>query len=226
MVRTRAPARTAFAVLQWAVVGIALFIAAPGFTIAAEKTSVLDAYLQGMTTWSARFSQTVVDARGKSAGAGRGRLIILRPGKFRWESAPEGTSDAVQWLIADGRNLWFYDRDLQQATVKPLQQTLPQSPAMLLAGGADLRRAFRLQPDGKRDGLDWVRVLPRDAQSDFREARFGFKARELQKLVILDKLGQRSTLTFADVQRNRPVEPGLLAFQLPAGVDLIGTPLP
>jgi outer membrane lipoprotein carrier protein len=149
----------------------------------------------------------------------------VRPGKFRWESAPAGANDAAQLLVADGRNLWFLDRDLEQATVKPLAQALPQSPAMLLAGGADLRAAFDVQPSGKRDGLDWVRVLPKDAASDFREALFGFKGRELARLVIVDKLGQRSTLGFAGVKRNAPVAPALVQFVLPEGVDLIGTPV-
>jgi outer membrane lipoprotein carrier protein len=192
---------------------------------AADETA-LDAYLKGMNTWSAGFSQSVVDARGKHVGEGRGRLIIVRPGKFRWESAPDGADDAAQLLVADGRNLWFLDRDLNQATVKPLKDALPQSPAMLLAGGGELRAAFGVQANGKRDGLEWVRVVPLDQQSDFREALFGFKARELQRLIILDKLGQRSTLTFSAVQRNLAIDPLLVSFSLPKGADLIGTPVP
>jgi outer membrane lipoprotein carrier protein len=117
------------------------------------------------------------------------------------------------------------DRDLDQATVKPLSEALPQSPAMLLAGGAELRTGFSVQPNGRRDGLEWVRVLPRDAASDFREALFGFKGRELARLVIVDKLGQRSTLVFDGVRRNAPVEASLTEFVLPPGVDLIGKPV-
>lgn len=192
---------------------------------AAEQQTALDAYLNGLSTWSAQFTQTVQDARGKQEGAGSGRLLVVRPGRFRWESAPEGAAEAAQLLIADGRNLWFLDRDLDQATVKPLQDALPQSPAMLLAGGADLRAAFSIQANGKRDGLEWARVLPKDAKSDFREALFGFKGTELLRLIIVDKLGQRSTLAFTAVQRNAPVDPKLTEFTLPKGVDLIGTPV-
>jgi outer membrane lipoprotein carrier protein len=195
-------------------------------TQAAEKQTVLDEYLRGMTTWSAQFTQTVQDARGKQAGVGRGRLIIVRPGRFRWESAPEGAADAVQLLVADGRNLWFLDRDLDQATVKLLKDALPQSPAMLLAGGTDLRAAFSIQSNGRRDGLEWARVLPKDVQSDFREALFGFKGKELARLVIVDKLGQRSTLAFTAVRRNAAVDPKLVEFTLPQGVDLIGIAVP
>jgi outer membrane lipoprotein carrier protein len=193
---------------------------------AAESTpTALDSYLAGLNTWQASFTQAVLDARGKHVGEGRGRLIIVRPGKFRWESAPDGAADAVQLLIADGRNLWFYDRDLDQATVKPQQQALPQSPAMLLAGGEDLRKAFRVKADGRRDGLDWVLAQPNDAQSDFREARFGFRGSELQRLTVIDKLGQRSTLTFADVKRNAAIDAALVTFTVPKGADLIGQPL-
>jgi outer membrane lipoprotein carrier protein len=191
-----------------------------------SRGTALDAYLAGLSTWSADFTQSAQDARGKPAGSGRGRLIIVRPGKFRWESAPEGAADAVQLMVADGRNLWSLDRDLDQATVKSQQEALPQSPAALLAGGADLAAAYTMQSGGKRDGFEWTRVLPKAAQSDFREMQFGFKGGELARLVIIDKLGQRSTLAFTGVKRNSSVDAKLVQFTVPAGVDLIGTPVP
>lgn len=198
---------------------------APFAVTAAQPATALDGYLEGLSTWSADFTQSVQDARGKRVGEGRGRLVIVRPGRFRWESSPEGAGDSAQLLVADGRNLWFLDRDLDQATVKPLKDALPQSPAMLLAGGADLRAAFTVQANGRRDGLEWVRVQPRQAQSDFREALFGFQETELARLVVVDKLGQRSTLVFGAVKRNLPVAPTETQFTLPPGVDLIGKPV-
>jgi outer membrane lipoprotein carrier protein len=195
------------------------------FSAAAADATALDGYLAGMTTWSANFTQTIADAKGKSSSGGYGKLVIVRPGKLRWESTPDGASDAAQLLIADGRNLWFLDRDLDQATVKPLKDASPQSPAMLLAGSAELRGAFNVQANGRRDGFDWVRVLPKDAASDFREALFGFKGKELARFVVVDKLGQRTTLSFKDVKRNTPVEAAATEFKLPPGVDLIGKPV-
>jgi outer membrane lipoprotein carrier protein len=155
----------------------------------------------------------------------RGRIVVVRPGKFRWESSPAGAGDAVQLLVADGRNLWYLDKDLEQATVKPQAEALSQSPAMLLAGGVDLRSTFTVSAAPRSDGLDWVVVQPRDAASDFRECRFGFKGRELARLVVVDKLGQRSTLVFTDVKRNASVDPALVKFVLPPGTDLVGRPV-
>ncbi len=177
------------------------------------------------TTWSASFTKTIQDAKGKSSSDGHGKLVIVRPGKLRWESTPDGTSDAAQLVVVDGRNVWTFDQDLDQATVKPVTDALSQSPLMLLVGRAELRGAFNVQSSARREGLDWVRVQPKDAASDFREALFGFKGKELARFVVVDKLGQRSTLSFRDVQRNAPVEASATEFKLPAGVDLIGKPV-
>jgi outer membrane lipoprotein carrier protein len=193
--------------------------------LAAAETTALDGYLSGLETWSADFTQTLVDAQGKSAGRERGKLLIVRPGKFRWELAPGGAGEGGQLMVADGRNVWSLDTELEQATVKPLTESLSQSPMMMLAGGVELRARFVVQATGRRDRLEWVRAQPKDAASDFREALFGFKGRELARLVVVDKLGQRSTLDFTGVKRNAPVDPSLTQFVLPKGVDLIGKPV-
>jgi outer membrane lipoprotein-sorting protein len=41
---------------------------------------------------------------------------------------------------------------------------------------------------------------------------------------VVDKLGQRSTLTFTDVKRNAPVDAAQVSFTVPKGADLIGQP--
>ena len=86
---------------------------------------------------------------------------------------------------------------------------------MLLAGDVSLQASYNIQPNGKRSGLEWARVIPKDKQSDVREALFGFKGRELARLEIVDKLGQRSTLVFSNVKRNAAVDPKLMQFTLP-----------
>lgn len=208
---------------------IALLVGFAGAAMAADSGTPLDGYLAGLTTWSADFtqSQSAKDSRGREseAEAGRGRLVIVRPGRFRWEFAPSGATDGAQLMVADGRDLWSLDRDLEQATRRPLKDALQQAPIMLLAGDASLQADYNIQPNPRRDGLDWARVLPKDKQSDVREALFGFKGKELARLTIIDKLGQRSTLVFSNVKRNAAVDPKLMQFTLPPGVDLIGEPV-
>ena len=128
-------------------------------------------------------------------------------------------------LVADGRNLWFFDRDLEQVTVKPIDAALSQTPAMLLSGTARVRDAFDVSAASRSDGLDWVKVVPHQKDADFRVARFGFLGTDLRRMVLEDKLGQKATLSFESSQRNRPVDPAQVNFTAPPGVDVIGTPL-
>jgi outer membrane lipoprotein carrier protein len=137
---------------------------------------------------------------------------------------PKDAGGEGQVLVADGRNLWFFDRDLEQVTVKPVATALSSTPAMLLSGVADIRKDFTLTPAGTREGLDWVLVEPRSAEADFRRALFGFGKGNLQRMIIDDRLGQTATIDFDSVTRNGPVEPDEVSFVPPPGADVIGKP--
>ncbi len=118
----------------------------------AAPSTALDQFLENLQSLRASFTQTVVDAKGQELEKGEGTLLVRRPGKFRWEYTPEG--EGPQLLVADGTNLWFYDRDLQQATVKPAAAALTTTPVILLSGtAAEMRAAFTITEQGTRDDL-------------------------------------------------------------------------
>jgi len=203
-------------------VGAALLVRVSGIAGAAASTP-LDQFLENLQSLRASFSQVVVDAKGNELETGQGTLLVRRPGKFRWEYTP---SDAgPQLLVADGTNLWFYDRDLQQATVKPAGAALTTTPVILLSGTADqMRAAFTITDEGTRDGLAWVQVAPRSAAAEFSSAELAFRGPQLARLVIHDRLNQTDTLSFTRSERGARIEDSELHFTPPAGVDVIGTP--
>jgi outer membrane lipoprotein carrier protein len=189
----------------------------------AWAADALDRFLVGLGSWRAPFTQVVLDAAGKSIEQGKGTLLVSRPGRFRWEYTPQDSG--AQLLVADGKDLWFYDQELQQATVKPASAALSTTPVVLLSGTAtQIRAAFDITSLPKRDGLGWVQVVPRSASADFADAQLGFRSVQLQRLVIHDRLGQRVTLDFGRSERNGRVQETELKFTPPAGVDLIGSP--
>jgi outer membrane lipoprotein carrier protein len=213
--------------------------AAPAPAPANSAVTPLDKYLDNLRTLRATFLQTLADPHGREIDRGSGTLIVQRPGKFSWDirsqpvaagaagagtaAAPAG-SGAGQLMVCDGVNLWFYDRDLQQVTVKAVDTALSATPAMLLSGAVDVRKSFTLAPVGEREGLDWVLVEPAGAQADFRSALFGFEHGELRRLILEDKLDQTATIVFEKIERNGSVRPAEVSFTPPAGVDVIGTP--
>jgi outer membrane lipoprotein carrier protein len=197
----------------------------------AAAPTALDAYLSDVRTLRAEFSQQVTDGRGGEVQRANGRFVILRPGRFRWELMPvsaTGAQQSPQLMIADGKNLWFYDRDLDQVSVKPAASALTATPASLLSGDGKLDEYFVVRPDGEREGLTWVRVVPKRNDADFREVQIGFKGngRELKRMVLKDKLGQTVRLDFQTSARNVPVADTEVMFTPPAGADVIGTPIP
>lgn len=224
--------RTRIGIVWCALVALALNAG----SAAAQQASPLDTWLNGLKSLRAQFTQSIKDAQGHPTGQSSGQLLVLRPGRFRWEShddpgtpaasAPSSpaSTDSGQVLIADGRNVWFYDRDLMQVTVKPVDAALTATPIMLLSGGAEVRKAFEISDAGSKDGLAWMKVKPRAAEADFREAVLGFAGGELKQMILEDKLGQRATLTFTRSQRNAPVAQSDVSFTPPPGVDVIGTP--
>jgi outer membrane lipoprotein carrier protein len=173
------------------------------------------------------FTQSRTDAHGREVDHASGELLVLRPNRLRWDIHPASGAggDSGQLLVADGHNSWFYDRDLQQVTVKPLDAALSATPAMLLSGDEDVRQNFSVAASGTHDGLAWVRVQPRGNDADFREAQLGFAGNELKRMILKDKLGQTTTWSFDRAERNAPVSADEVNFTPPPGVDVIGNPV-
>lgn len=218
----------------FALAALGLLCLSPGARAAVDASAVnaLDRYLSGLNSLNAEFRQTVTNADGSQTESGTGRLTVQRPGKFRWEYTPAEGADGApsevrgQLLVADGRNVWFYDRELAQVTVKPVVSALSSTPIALLSGSAaQLHDSFDITPSGHHDGLDWVEVRPRSAEADFSRAQLGFSGDSLIRMIVNDRLGQTMQLDFSRSERNPRVDPALLRFQPPPGVDVIGTPL-
>jgi outer membrane lipoprotein carrier protein len=203
-------------------------------------------YLNGLDRLSTEFTQTVTDAHGLQAEAGSGSLQVQRPNRFRWDyrpnpepgaaatgasggaaASPDAASspDSGQLMVADGKNLWFYDRELAQVTVKPITAAISSTPIMLLSSSPEqLRATFDLTAGGTHEGLLWVQVKPHSAAADFSRAELAFDGARLARMIVHDNLGQTVRLDFQHAARNVSLPASLFEFKTPPGVDLIGTP--
>lgn len=194
----------------------------------ADTANALQQYLNGLHSLRTEFTQTVADAKGQELEHGSGVLVIERPDRFRWVYTPQsGDANSTQLLVADGKNLWFLDQDLAQATVKPQSEALSATPVVLLSGtDEELQSAFSIAAEPPRDGLQWVVVTPRSASAEFSRAQLGFQGPQLLTMLVDDRLGQTVRLSFSNSERNPALHGSVFQFTLPKGVDLIGTPRP
>ena len=184
----------------------------------ASPSSDVDKYLNGVTTWSADFTQTIDDGHGKVTRSAAGKLYLQKPGKFRGDYS----DPSEQLILADGKQIWFYDKDLQQANVRSMDASLANTPAVLLSGGGSVSTQFDVTALPPSDGLEWYQLIPKHADTDFQLVRIGFKNGDLASMFLADKLNQVTQLAFTNSKRNPKLAADLFTFVPPAGVDVIG----
>ncbi len=184
----------------------------------ASPAADVEKYLAGLSTWSADFKQTIGDADGKVLRSAAGKLYLQRPGKFRWDYS----EPSEQLVLADGKQIWFYDKDLAQANVRDMDSTLASTPAMLLSGGGSVSSQFDVKALPPSGGLEWFQLVPKHPDTDFQLVRIGFDKGELASMFLADKLNQVTQLTFTRQSRNAKFAPDLFSFSPPPGVDVIG----
>jgi len=178
----------------------------------------MHAFLEDVHSLKADFTQVVLDSNLKQVKQSTGTLSIKRPDRFRWDYAKPNP----EVIVADGKRLWLYDVELQQVTVKPLNDTLAASPAVLLSGSNDVEKSFSVEDLGAKDGLEWVNLVPKVKDTDFENVRLGFKGDDVAVMELKDNLGNLTRITFSNLQRNVPVSDDVFKFTPPKGADVIG----
>lgn len=192
-------------------------LACLGGTLHAAEPRYLDEYFANMDAFRADFAQTLFNNERVPAERSRGVLAVQRPDRFRLEYR----EPFEQLYVADGKRLWFFDRDLEQVTVKAQQDVLTNTPAMLLSSPDRLLEAFVVAPLGEADGLTWFELRPKEAGGNFERVALGFGERHLQAMELEDAFGQITRLDFHNIRPNVDFESGTFSFTPPPGVDVI-----
>jgi outer membrane lipoprotein carrier protein len=186
-----------------------------------EAEALVNAFVNDVVTFSGDFEQSLIDPDGRLLESTSGTLQIQRPGRFRWVYK----EPYEQWLVADGTNIWSYDVDLEQVTVKPQADALANTPALLLGGSGEAMDQFEHDGSFVDGGLTWVRLLPVDTDSGFRRVELGFDDGRLSRMVFLDNLEQTTVVVLNNVVVNAPIDAARFEFAVPDGVDVVGKPV-
>jgi len=208
---------------------LSLYIAGLLFVVAVRAAqpvtddgeALVNAFVNDVVTFSADFEQSLIDPDGRMLEKTSGTLEIQRPGRFRWvyEEPYE------QWLVADGANIWSYDVDLEQVTVKPQAEALANTPALLLGGSGNAMDQFEHDGSFTENGLTRVRLLPVDTESGFQRVELGFEDGRLSRMVFFDNLEQTTVVVLKNVVVNEPIDSARFRFAVPDGVDVVGKPV-
>ena len=178
----------------------------------------LDAFFTKVNSLKGNFTQRVYDKKGAAIQNSSGLLYLSRPGKFRWVYMnPE-----PQEIVSDGKNVWIYDEELEQVTIKPVSSAVTATPAAVLTRKDPPGARFHIKQLPSKGGQDWFQLVPKSANRDFKSIEMGLDAKgNLKRMVMRDQLGQKTDLTL-NLQNNVPISGGTFYFQAPKGTDVIG----
>jgi outer membrane lipoprotein carrier protein len=176
----------------------------------------LKAFLSATRTLTADFKQVLINEAGDPVQTSYGMFYLQRPGKFRWDYK----KPIQQQIVSSSGKVWFYDPDLEQVTVKKLDQSLGSTPALLLSGEVSLEENFTMEQQGEDEGLLWVKLVPKNEESGFKYVLIGLSNGSLGGMELSDNFGQLTRIYFSNVSINREIKQDLFQFNAPKGADV------
>lgn len=189
------------------------------FSVSIFAANDLNSLLNATTTMQANFAQTVYDSHGKMIQQSTGMMALERPGKFRWDVK----KPIPQLVIANGTKLWVYDPDLEQVTIRTVQQGAGDAPALLLSNNTAALLAnynVKLLPQG--GSADQVFTLtPKNSGGMFESVNLGFANNQIVSMQMVDGLGHKTNIQFNQIKVNGAVSSALFTFNPPNNVDVI-----
>lgn len=189
----------------------------PGVSLAADAQAQLRAFVDTVKTATGNFTQSTVGAQGRTQPAQSGTFAFQRPGKFRWAVK----QPYEQLIVSDGKQVYQYDPDLAQVTERKVDQAIGTSPAAILFGSGNLEQAFNVTPMPDRDGMQWLRAKPRNADAGFSQVDIGLKNNLPARVELLDSFGQTTRVELSGIQSNATISADAFAFTAPKGVDVV-----
>ena len=154
----------------------------------------------------------------------QGHFVFQRPGRFIWDTQ----KPYEQKLIADGKQLIMWDKDLNQATFRPAGQALASTPAAILFGETSLDQHFDLVEGEERLGMKWVALTPKKdpnatSKNDlpYTKISIGMTNGLPKALELTDGLGSVVLVTLEKIQLNVNLPAKRFNFNPPAGAEVL-----
>lgn len=177
----------------------------------------LSSYFAGTKSLQANFVQRVYDDTKTLQELSSGVLSIKMPKQFRLEYK----KPFVQLYLADGKQLWFYDPDLEQVTVRKQGSVLAQTPAMILSDPQSLDKHYVIEKQPTQEGVIWFKLTPKTKDTQFEAIHLAFKNKKIVQMELFDSFARMTQLRFTELKTNPKLPAKTFSFTPPEGVDVI-----
>ena len=151
----------------------------------------------------------------------RGRLVLQRPRRMRWEYDPK----PGKLFIVNGRDVWLYipaDREATHANLNNVSDA--RFPFLFLLGQTNLRREFSsitLAENSSQADTRVLRLVPRNSSSGLREILLEvYPDGRITKVTLVDTSGAISEVALTNVRENFIAPLDAFEFHPPPGVTV------
>ena len=154
----------------------------------------------------------------------RGKLLIKKPGKMRWEyTAPEKKT-----FVSDSVRLYSYLPSDKQVIVSRVPSgDQAATPSLFLAGQGNLTRDFNATevapPRASGSGARSLKLVPKVPQAEFESLVLTIDGSTLglRGLESVDAQGGTSSFLFINLKENVGLGDKEFTFSIPRGVDVV-----
>ncbi|HYF97343.1 MAG TPA: outer membrane lipoprotein chaperone LolA [Coxiellaceae bacterium] len=196
---------------------LSLSIAQLSYANTTSPAAELSQLLNNLNEFSADFSQKTYNSRHKLLQKSEGRLALLRPGNFRWETL----TPMHQLLMTNGKTLWIYDVDLEQVTQQKLSNQGALNPAQLLSGSISSLEQQFIVSEEIHSHYQVFKLIPKVKEASVSWIGLYFKNQQLVEMQFANELGEINDFEFSHIQNQLNLKPQDFTFVPPPGVDVL-----
>jgi outer membrane lipoprotein carrier protein len=193
-----------------------------GFSAMASENNHLDRLqkvVDSIHTYSANFKQVQPDEALFEQNLSTGYFKLKRPGRLIWQyQKPD-----PQRIVVDGKNLWVYDEDLKQVTVRGLGDVQKDFPMSWLLFEKPIADQYTVIYNGIKAGVEWFNLVPK-ADTFFQSLDVGIKNDEITDVNMYQSIDNITRIHFLNIQKNNALPNSIFHLTPPKGVDVIGVP--
>lgn len=180
-----------------------------------KANQILDNVRKDLTAMSADFEQYETDANERMSEKSTGKMWLNFPNQFKWEYL----SPAPQLIVANGEQVWIYDEDLDQVTIKRQQST--QNPIYILLNKQETEKNYTLEFLASDGTIQWISMLPKVPSDEIKQVWLGIVDDKIRVLKLKNQLDNIVAFEFDNIKKNPQLTDDFFTFTPPEGVDVI-----
>ena len=180
------------------------------------NTDPLQYFLTDLRSLEAKFVQILINENAEELERTEGILYLRPPNSFFWHYQKPYS----QKIISNGDRLWIFDEDLEQVTVKNIDNRIDETPVGIILGNRSIQEHFVQVNMGVIDGYDWMELTPKNLEAQYKNIKMGFDGVKLGMMIVTDNLEQTTRIDFANFKKNITLSSSIFNFEVPNNVDI------